>query len=66
VKPTPIIEVLRRIRPLPPVHKAAHLRALISQQPKRSLRRAELERALKEVVNKQLGVENRQDRRKSA
>lgn len=63
MKPTPICEVLRRIRPLPPIHKAAHLRALISQQPKRSMRRAELERALQDVVNKQLGREIRQDRR---
>lgn len=66
MKPTPLCEVLRRIRPLPPVHKAAHLRALISQEPKRSLRRAELERALQEIVNKQLGRENREDKRRAS
>ena len=61
-----IHEVLRRIRPLAPIHKAAHLRALIAQEPKRSMRRDELQRALKDVVNKQLGREIRQDNRKTA
>ena len=55
----PIHEVLRRIRPLAPFHKAAHLRALISQEPKRSIRRRELEEALKAIVNRQLKRESR-------
>lgn len=55
----PIHEVIRRIRPLAPVHKAAHLRGLIASEPKRSMRRAELEAALKDVINKQLKKEIR-------
>lgn len=54
MKQTPLHEILRRIRPLAPFHKASHLRALIAQQPKRSERRQELEAALKEIVNKEL------------
>jgi hypothetical protein len=65
MKPTPISEVLRRIRPLPPVHKCAHLRGLIASEPRRSIRRVELEAALKEIVNRQLGVETRADRRRA-
>jgi hypothetical protein len=56
---TPICEVLRRIRPLAPIHKAAHLRALIFAEPRRSLRRQELEAALKQIVNRQLRKESR-------
>lgn len=59
MKPTPIHEVLRRIRPLAPFHKACHLRGLISVEPKRSMRRREMEAALKEIVNKQLRKESR-------
>jgi hypothetical protein len=65
MRPTPIAEVLRRIRPLPPAHKAAHLRGLIASEPRRSIRRHELECALKDIINKQLTKENRQDRRVS-
>jgi hypothetical protein len=54
-----IHEVLRRIRPLAPFHKAAHLRALIALEPKRSIRRRELEEALKAIVNRQLKRESR-------
>lgn len=59
MKPTPIHELLRRIKPLAPFHKMAHLRGLISSEPKRSIRRRELEAALKDLVNKQLRKENR-------
>lgn len=59
MKVTPIHEVLRRIRPLAPVHKAAHLRGLIASERKHSMRRAELESALKDIVNKQLKIESR-------
>jgi hypothetical protein len=58
-RPTPICEVLRRIRPLAPFHKASHLRGLIASEPKRSIRRVELEAALKEVMNRQLKKELR-------
>jgi hypothetical protein len=54
MKPTPIAEVLRRIQPLAPVHKAAHLRGLIASERKHSFRRAELESALKHIVNRDL------------
>jgi hypothetical protein len=64
MKPS-IAEIIRRIRPLPPVHKAAHLRGLIASEPRRSIRRVELEAALKDVINRQLGREIRQDRRAS-
>jgi hypothetical protein len=59
MKPTPIHEVIRRIRPLAPIHKAAHLRGLIASEKKRSIRRVILEEALKDVVNKQLKKEVR-------
>jgi hypothetical protein len=55
----PIHVVLRRIRPLAPVHKVAHLRGLIASELKRSIRRHELEEALKEILNRQLRKENR-------
>jgi hypothetical protein len=58
MKPS-IAAVIRRIRPLAPVHKAAHLRGLIASEPKRSIRRAELEAALKEIVNRQLRKESK-------
>lgn len=59
MKPTPIHEVLRRIRPLAPFHQVAHLRGLIASEPKRSIRRRELEAALREIMRKQLRRENR-------
>ena len=58
VKP-PIHAILKRIRPLAPVHKVAHLRALILFEPKRSIRRGELEAALKEIVTRQIKRESR-------
>lgn len=60
-KPTPIATILRRIRPLAPIHKAAHLRGLIAGEAKRSIRRAELEEALKQIVNRELRRESRED-----
>lgn len=60
-KPTPIATVLRRIRPLAPQHKVMHLRSLISQEPKRGIRRRELEEALKHIVNRELRRETRND-----
>lgn len=59
MRPSPIHEILRRIRPLAPIHKAAHLRGIIASEPRRSLRRFELEAALKEIISKQLRKEAR-------
>ena len=64
MKPS-IAEVLRRSRTLPPIHRAAYLRGLIASEPHRSIRRVELEAALKDVINRQLGREIREDRRAS-
>lgn len=58
MKQPAIHEVLRRIRPLAPFHKAAHLRGLISSEPKRSVRRHELEAALKDLITKQIKRES--------
>lgn len=55
----PIHIVLRRIRPLAPFHKISHLRGLIASEPKRSIRRRELELALKDILNRQLRKESR-------
>jgi len=62
MKPS-IAEILRSIRPLAPKLKADHLRSLIASEPRRSVRRCELEAALREVITKQLGREIRQDRK---
>lgn len=59
MKPTPIAEILRRIRPLAPIHQAAHLTGIIASEPRRSIRRHELEEALKAIVNRQLKRETR-------
>ena len=59
MKPAPLCEVLRRIRPLAPKHKRDHLAVLIANEPKRSIRRQELELALREVMTRQLRKENR-------
>jgi hypothetical protein len=59
MKPTPISEIIRRIRPLSPFHKACHLRAMIASERKHSIRRVELEAELKYVVNQQLKKELR-------
>lgn len=59
MRPTPIIEVLRRIKPLAPFHQVSHLRGLIASEPRRSVRRQEFEAALKVLLLKQLKKENR-------
>lgn len=61
MKPVPICDVLRRIKPLAPIHKATYLRGLIASEPKRSIRRRELEAALKAIVQRELRRENRLD-----
>lgn len=65
MKPTPISEVLRRIRPLSREHKIAHLRGLIAVEKKRSFRKAELEAALKPIVNETIRREVRDEKRRS-
>lgn len=59
MRQTPIHEVLRRIQRLPLAHKAAHLSALVVLEPKRSIRRRELEIALKDIRTRQLRKETR-------
>ena len=56
---TPLHEVLRRIQRLPLAHKAAHLAALVKIEPPRSIRRRELETALKDIRTRQLRKESR-------
>lgn len=57
-----IHEIIRRIGPLSPKHKASHLRGLIASEPKRSQRRAELEATLRSIVNKDLQKFNQRER----
>ena len=59
MKPTPIHEVLRRIQRLTLAHKAADLAALVKVEPPRSIRRRELETALKDIRTRQLRKESR-------
>lgn len=66
MKPSSIAEILRRIRPLARQHKIYHLRGLIASEKKRSQRRAELEAALKPILNDQIDWERRQDKKASA
>lgn len=63
MKQTSIAQILRNIRPLARQHKIYHLRGLIASEPKRSIRRRELEDALKPLVNSQIDWERRDDRR---
>lgn len=58
MKPS-IHEVLRRIQRLTLAHKAAHLAALVKIEPPRSIRRRELETALKDIRTRQLRKESR-------
>jgi hypothetical protein len=60
-----IYEVIRRIGPLSRERKAAHLSALIKLETGRSQRRAELEAALKIIVNADLEKHNERERRVS-
>lgn len=62
MKPS-IAEILRSIRPMLPVHQVDYLRGHIASEPRRSIRRTELEAALRDVITKQLGREIRQDRK---
>jgi hypothetical protein len=57
-KPTPSIMVIR-MKPLPRRHRIAHLRALIWQQPARSIRREELVAVLRDEMLAQPGEETR-------
>lgn len=57
MKPTPIHEILRRIRILAPVHQVAHLRGLIASEPSRSIRCHELQLALKSILNAEIWKE---------
>lgn len=59
MRPTPLHEILRRIKPLAPFHQACHLRGLISSEKRHSIRRGELEEALKALMLKQMKKENR-------
>jgi hypothetical protein len=42
--------MIRRMKPLPRRHRAAHLRALIRRQPLRSVRRKELAALLRDAM----------------
>jgi hypothetical protein len=57
-KPTPAIVVIR-MRPLPRRHRIEHLRALIRQQPVRSIRREELVALLCDEMLARSGEETR-------
>lgn len=59
MKPKPIYKVLHDIKVLAPFHQVCHLRGLISSEPRRSIRRAELEAALKALMLRQIKRENR-------
>jgi hypothetical protein len=65
MKPS-IAQILRTIRPCPPRLKCEILKDAIAQEPLRSIRRHELESELQRIITKQIGRENRQDRRVSA
>lgn len=55
----PIAQVIHRIARLPLHHRIAHLRALIENEPLRSIRREELIAALKPLLAKQLRKESK-------
>jgi hypothetical protein len=57
-KPTSAAMMIRMKR-LPHRHRIAHLRALIQQQPVRSIRRLELVALLRAAMTAQPGKENR-------
>lgn len=61
MKPT-IAEVIRRIRPLSRQQKIHHLRAVIAMEPKRGIRRHELEAILKPILNTQIKFEHRMEK----
>jgi hypothetical protein len=49
---TPVAIMMIRMKPLPRQHRIAHLRALIRQQPIRSVRRKELTAWLRDEMTK--------------
>lgn len=54
-----IFETLRRLQRLSRQHRIAFLKSLVDLEPKRSIRRVELECALKREMTAQLKSENR-------
>ena len=54
-----LAQTIHRLRRLPRHHRIAHLRAVISTLPVRSIRRQELEAYLRDEVTAQLRKENR-------
>jgi hypothetical protein len=63
MKKDPLHIILSRIRPMSPFHQAQYLRGLIASEPRRSIRRRELESLLRCVITKQVNKEVRDDRR---
>jgi hypothetical protein len=59
MKPTPIHQVIARLKPLPLHHQIAHLRALVAAEKPFSVRRNELQSLLEGKVFRQLRKENR-------
>ncbi|MDB5611088.1 MAG: hypothetical protein JWP25_7988 [Bradyrhizobium sp.] len=56
---TPVAIMMIRMKPLPRRHRIAHLRALIRQQPVRSVRREELAAWLRDEMTMPPGKESR-------
>lgn len=56
---TPIHILVSRLKRLPRRHRIAHLKALIQQEPIRSIRREDLVLHLRDEMTKQLRAENR-------
>jgi len=56
---TDIFTTLKRLQRLPRPHRIAHLQALVKAEPPRSIRRGELEAALKAEMTAQLRKEGR-------
>lgn len=59
MKPTPLHIISSRIKRLSLAQQIHHLRALVSAEPPRSIRRGELESLLKDKLTRQLRKENR-------
>ena len=59
MKRVPVVIMMIRMKRLPGRHRIAHLRALIQQQPIRSIRRVELVALLRDEMAAQPGKENR-------
>jgi hypothetical protein len=54
MRPTPIHEIARRIKPMQPFQQLCTVRGHLSREPKRGIRRKELEALLQEIMTKQL------------